>query len=99
MRPSLSLALPLLLAALALGCAGNTSAAAPQVRVRAAYDLDCPDDEIRLEEELGGWYKAVGCGRKARYRTACDALSCVVNGEDEPAIPWRDRPDPAAPRW
>jgi hypothetical protein len=83
--------------ALLLGCAVGAGAAAPLVRERAAYDLDCPDAQIRLEEELGGQFKAIGCGRKARYRTACDGLSCVVRGEDEPAIPWRDRPEPGAP--
>ena len=92
MRPLL-LAFPLL----AVGCAAGAGAAAPQVRARAAYDLDCPDADIRLQEELGGQFKAIGCGRKARYRAACDALSCVVRGEDEPAIPWRDRPEPGTP--
>lgn len=93
MRSARSLALSLALSlAFALGCTWGAANAAPQVRARAAYDLDCPDRDIRLEEEIGGWFKAVGCGRKARYRAACDGLSCVVQGEDERAIPWRDRP-------
>jgi hypothetical protein len=83
----------LFLSLFVLGCA-TSSAAVPQVRARAAYELDCPDRDIRVDEEMGGWFKAVGCGRKARYRAACDALSCVVHGEDEPSIPWRDRPEP-----
>ncbi len=82
--------------ALALGCAGS-SAALPQVRGRASYELDCPERDLRVEEEIGGWFKVVGCGRKARYRAACDGLQCVVRGEDEPSIPWRDRPEPGAP--
>jgi hypothetical protein len=65
------------------------------VRVRAASDLDCPDADIRITEELGNRYKAVGCGRKIFYRTACDGLSCVVQSENEPAIPWKDRPEPS----
>lgn len=91
--------LPLVLAALvpAPACGPGTSAATPLVRERAAYELDCPDKDIRVEEQMGGVFKAVGCGRKAMYRAVCDALTCVVHGEDEPALPWRDRPDPGAP--
>jgi hypothetical protein len=84
----------------AAGCINNVNghgAAEPQVRGLASSDLDCPDSEIRLTEELGGRYKAVGCGRKTYYRTACDGLSCTVTGENGPFIPWRDRPDPNDP--
>lgn len=88
--------LALFLAVTALGCAGS-SAATPQVRARAAYELDCPDRDLRVVEETGGWFKVIGCGRKARYLAACDGLSCVVRGEDEPAIPWHAPPDPGAP--
>lgn len=80
--------------ALAAGCATTGDAAVPLVRAHATYDLDCAGSDIRIEEEIGGRYKAVGCGRKAVYRTACDGLSCVVNSESGPAIPWRDRPPP-----
>lgn len=93
MRPLLVLA-----ALLVAGCGSANQAAVPLVRVHAASDLDCPDGDIRIEEELGG-FKAVGCGRKAHYRAACDGLSCVVSGEDEPAIPWHDRPEPGDPRF
>jgi hypothetical protein len=72
-------------------------AAEPLVRHHAEIDLDCPNDEIRVEEELGGRYKAVGCGRKAVYQTACEALACEVRPESDPAIPWKDRPDPSDP--
>jgi len=80
----------------AIGCAGS-SAATPQVRGRASYELGCPESDLRVEEEMGGWFKVVGCGRKARYKAACDGLSCVVRGEDEPSIPWRAMPEPGAP--
>jgi hypothetical protein len=93
MRAFLLLALTLL----GLGCYGTRGAAEPLVRTHAAHDLDCPDRDIRLSEEWGGNYKAVGCGRKAYYRTACDALSCVVEPSEGRAIPWRDRPDPNLP--
>jgi hypothetical protein len=80
-------------------CAPTTGAGAalPLVRVHAETDLDCPGGQIRIEEELGGRYKAVGCGRKAYYRTACVGLTCEVRGEDEPPIPDRARPDPLDP--
>jgi hypothetical protein len=78
-------------------CYPTRGAAEPLVRVHAASDLDCPDRDIRLSEEWGGHYKAVGCGRKAYYRTACDGLSCVVQPDSSPSIPWKDRPDPNLP--
>jgi hypothetical protein len=78
-------------------CTTASGAAVPLVRVHAASDLDCPDAEIRITEELGGRYKAIGCGRKAYYRTACEGLNCVVRGQDEPTIPWKDRPEPGEP--
>lgn len=81
------------------GCTINSRGAAePMVRSRASDDLDCAQREIRLEPlEIGNRYKASGCGRSKIYRTACQALECVVAGDDEPAIPWRDRPGPDEP--
>ena len=79
-------------------CTTATGAAVPMVKTQATRDLDCPEDQIRVSEEWGGRYKAVGCGRKAVYRTACEGLNCEVRGEDDPAIPWRDRPPPDEPR-
>lgn len=70
--------------------------AIPQIRAQAERDLDCPGSEIRIEEELSGMFKAVGCGRKARYRAACEHLTCTVSHEDGQAIPWRDRPEPGS---
>lgn len=73
---------------------GASKNAIPLVRVHAESDLDCPGDRIRIEQELGGKFEAVGCGRKARYDSACDGVQCVVTAEGEKAIPWRDRPEP-----
>jgi hypothetical protein len=81
----------------AAGCIDPYGPAAPLVRVHAASDLDCPDKSIVVSEEFSGRFKAVGCGRKAYYRAACDGLSCVVQGEGERSIPWKDRPDPNEP--
>jgi hypothetical protein len=84
------------------GCAGlGRDAAVPLVREHAVKDLDCPDKDVRVVAELGDRYKAIGCGRKAVYRTACVALACEVRPEDAPPIGTRDRPDPTgepAPR-
>lgn len=83
----------LLLSQGACHATGNRPAI-PQIRAQAERDLDCPGSEIRIEEELSGMFKAVGCGRKARYRAACEHLACTVSHEDGQAIPWRDRPEP-----
>jgi hypothetical protein len=89
----------LLVGLLSFACAGCTinsrGAAEPMVRMRASEDLECPQKDINLELiEIGNRYKAMGCGRVKIYRTACQGLECVVAGDDEPAIPWRDRPAP-----
>ncbi|WP_437723917.1 hypothetical protein [Sorangium sp. So ce861] len=100
MRPSRAAVLApfvaLLAGALSPACsvANVPSNAMPMVRARATSDLDCPDKDVRVEEQIGGQFKAVGCGRKAYYRAACEALRCVVSGEGEAAVPWRDRPEP-----
>lgn len=82
------------------GCIDNVNgrgAARPVVLMHAQKDLDCPMDDIRVTEEYGGVYKAVGCGRKASYQTLCEHLSCEVKGEGQGPVGWRDRPDPSAP--
>lgn len=90
------------LALVSIACAGCTinsrGAAEPMVRSRASTDLDCPQKELRLEAmEIGNRYKAIGCGRAKIYKTACQGLQCTVAGDDEPSIPWRDRPGPDEP--
>ena len=80
------------------GCFATSGAspnAIPLVRYHAEKDLDCPAADIRIEQKLGGKFKAIGCGHKVEYQTACDGLQCVVYGEGEKAVPaWRDRPEP-----
>ena len=73
----------------------SRGAATPMVMMRAEKDLDCPQKDISLETlEIGNRYKAIGCGRAKVYRTACQGLECTVASDDEPAIPWKDRPAP-----
>jgi hypothetical protein len=75
----------------------GSGAAVPLVRAHAETDLDCAGAAIRIEEEWGGHYKAVGCGRKANYQTSCIGLTCEVRSDDEGAIPDQARPDPSDP--
>jgi hypothetical protein len=81
---------------LAAGCittSGASKNAFPVVRVQASSDLDCPQSDIRLMQELGGRVTAIGCGHKVTYNTGCEGLRCTVAPEGQ-AIPWRARPDP-----
>jgi hypothetical protein len=71
--------------------------AIPQVRVIAESDLDCPQADIHIEEQLGGRLLAVGCGHKALYHAQCVGLKCTVRGENDRSIPFRDRPEPGSP--
>jgi len=95
MRPALWILIAAVAPTFACAVANGNGPAAPFVRVRASSELDCDQQDIRLEQELSGLYKAVGCGRKAYYRAACEGLVCEVRAADEPPIPWRDRPEPA----
>ena len=95
MRPALCVLIAALAPSFACAVANSGGPAAPLVRVRASSELDCAQEDIRLEQGLSGQYKAVGCGRKAYYRVACEGLVCEVRAEGEPSIPWRDRPEPA----
>ncbi|MDC3954526.1 hypothetical protein [Polyangium jinanense] len=83
-----------------VGCLDNVNgrgAARPVVLMHAEKDLDCPSEDIRVSEEFGGVYKAVGCGRKAYYQTLCEHLSCEVKGEGDGPVGWKDRPDQNTP--
>ena len=52
--------------------------AKPIVLLDAHRDLDCPERDIRVVEGLGGTFEAVGCGRIARYKAACDAHAAIA---------------------
>lgn len=84
------------LAGAAAGCTpgATNKAAIPEVRLLAERDLDCAPRDIRIEEELGGRFLAVGCGRKARYDARCDGGRCSVSEATGTTPGWRDRPDP-----
>jgi hypothetical protein len=81
---------------LASGCfttSGASANAIPGVRLRAEKDFDCAQEAIRVTQQLGGRFEAVGCGQRATYITACEGLQCTVE-EQGKSIPWRARPDP-----
>jgi hypothetical protein len=87
----------LLAAAVALtACTTARHPAVPLVRTHAQKDLDCPEKKIHVTAELGGRYRATGCGRTALYHSACEQLSCEVGLVDETAPAWRDRPEPGS---
>ncbi len=75
-------------------CTTGREAAAPMVRVRAAKDLDCPQERIVLDQSVGGVWTANGCGHTVTYQSACEHLECRVTKNGEEAPGWRDRPDP-----
>jgi hypothetical protein len=87
------LALFPLFTAACFATSGASSNAIPLVRAHAETDLDCPGDQIRITQQFGGRFEAIGCGHKAVYNTACEGLRCTV-AEPGKNIPWRDRPDP-----
>ena len=44
------------------GCTGPRM----QVRERAAFDFDCPEERVAVESSSAGWI-ARGCGKEATY--------------------------------
>jgi hypothetical protein len=94
--PSLLVAATLVTLALLPGCFSTNGASAhaiPMVKVQASSDLDCPQRDLRVVQSLGGQFEVFGCGHKATYTAACEALRCVVAPEGQ-QVPWRARPDP-----
>lgn len=80
------------------GCVGANAAAL--VRVRAAKDLVCEEQQVRVEKTADGYYGASGCGRSASYHAVCESTQCaVVKRGEKPDLPRSQsvaprRPDP-----
>lgn len=60
-----------------LGCT-SSDAVRRKVSTRAAFDLACPAEQVkllRLDEDIyhGGVYGAMGCGRRISYNVDCSA--------------------------
>jgi hypothetical protein len=66
------------------GCATSNGESA--VRQRAGFDLNCPNEQIRVQELGDKMYGATGCGKRATYVTnrcwSGDLEGCkaVLNG-------------------
>lgn len=77
----LSIALGFVVAILA-GC-GTVATTTAKLGPRAAYDLDCPEDDLRIRSMDGsknGAYSVDGCGRRARYEvTDCEYGTCMFS--------------------
>lgn len=68
--------------------------AKPLVLNDAEADLKCPAQDIRVTEGWGGVFEATGCGETRRYKANCYGTRCVVHKDNEPGVPFRDRPAP-----
>jgi len=66
----------------AVACAGADATA--MVRARAANDLVCAEPTIRVEHQIDGNYAAIGCGKRATYRSLCEGTRCSVIRVDGP---------------
>ncbi len=53
----------------ATGCGADEQ----QLRARAAFDLSCPENQIRVQEIDGRTVGVRGCGQKAVYIESCNA--------------------------
>lgn len=58
-----------------------------QVRPRASFDLNCPEEQLEIQLLSGdknrGSYGARGCGRRERYEFVCGdfANSCRIGSD------------------
>ncbi len=69
-----------------LACASVACAsvdATPMVRARAADDLTCPESTLRVRRDYSGTYTALGCGKRATYRSVCEGTRCALAREGE----------------
>lgn len=83
-----------------VGCGACSTAKDPAsalVRIHATKDLNCPDDQVRVESLWGGRYRASGCGRRTTYQSNCRGLNCAVGEQGSDPSPSLGRPDPGDP--
>ena len=66
--------------ALAIGLLMQLCGCSPvsTVTKQAAFDLNCPEGQIQVQEITSHNYGAVGCGQKASYLASCSPFSCVA---------------------
>ena len=68
--------------ALSLGCMADAS---PMVRVQAASDFVCPEQQVQVTHTSGQTYEAYGCGKRRRYFATCQGTQCLVTRDGSPA--------------
>jgi hypothetical protein len=66
-----------------LGCT-STAAVTRKVSTRAAFDLACPAEQVKvvqLDDGIygGGAYGATGCGKRISYNVGCAAFGSSCN--------------------
>lgn len=50
----------------------NSAATPEQLRTRVAYDFDCPENQLALQQLDDRTYGVTGCGRRGTYVESCD---------------------------
>jgi hypothetical protein len=91
MRRTLLLAVAI--CSLALGCTTTKTVTRDEIKPRASFDLDCPEDEVDVTLTEGGGregtYGAQGCGKKVEYTADCSLMgtNCLISAVPRPSTP------------
>ena len=64
----------------ALGGVAACGASESQLRTRAAFDLSCPEDKLRIVEIDDRTRGVVGCGQRVTYVDTCAATQTNLGG-------------------
>jgi hypothetical protein len=62
---------------LVAGCGPTMEQMHAKLRTRAAFDLDCPEDQLSLTDLDQSTSGAAGCGRRASYLGICSGFACT----------------------
>jgi hypothetical protein len=77
----------------ALGCTTMKTVTRDEIKPRASFDLDCPEDELKVSLSEGGarngTYGAHGCGKKVQYTADCSLMGtkCLISAVPPPSSP------------
>lgn len=64
---------------LAISACGGVGPLTP----RASFDLDCPEEALRITEIDDDTFGAVGCGKRATYVKSCTVRTVVNTGNGQ----------------
>ncbi len=70
--------------------AASCSASQEQLRIRAAYDLACPKEQLSVEKVARHRYAVEGCDRRKIYVERCSEAP----GSFDPKCMWATEPRP-----